>query len=316
MSALPVVLDADEVRAALSPAEAVRAIEDALRGGLDPSTDIARTAVDVPHGQLLLMPSAGERHVGVKIVGIAPDNPSHDLPRIHALYALLHASTLQPVALLDGTALTALRTPAVSVAAIRPALRRFAAPLRVVVFGAGPQAVGHIEALSSVVPVGSVTVVVRDPSRVRIPDVTVLAADDPGVADVLSAADVVVCATTAREPLFDSELLADRTVVVAVGSHEPAAREVDSAFCGRATVVVEDVATALREGGDVVLAIEDGSLDATRLVPLREAVLGQPPSELKPLLFKGSGMSWQDLVVAEAVLDARNDRRHEQVPRP
>ena len=75
---------------------------------------------------------------------------------------------------------------------------------------------------------------------------------------MLRAADVVVCATTARTPLFDSTLLTDDVIVIAIGSHEPDARELDGALMGRAQVVVEDVATALRECGDVVLAIADG----------------------------------------------------------
>ena len=90
--------------------------------------------------------------------------------------------------------------------------------------------------------------------------------------------------------------------MVAVGSHEPDARELDAPLLGRATVVVEDVATALREAGDVVLAIADGALAAADLVPMRDVVTGAVivPAD-RPLVFKSVGMSWQDLVVAEAV---------------
>jgi ornithine cyclodeaminase len=68
-------------------------------------------------------------------------------------------------------------------------------------------------------------------------------------------------------------------------------------------VVVEDVATALREAGDVVLAIDEGPLSSDDLVPMRDVVTGavSPPAD-RPLVFKSVGMSWQDLVVAEAVL--------------
>ena len=94
-----------------------------------------------------------------------------------------------------------------------------------------------------------------------------------------------------------------RDRVVAVGAHEPDAREVDAAFCARATVVVEDVATALRECGEVVLAAAEGALEVAGLVPMRDVVrgdhLGGP--EAGPVLYTGSGMSWQDLVIAEAV---------------
>jgi ornithine cyclodeaminase len=160
----------------------------------------------------------------------------------------------------------------------------------VVVYGTGPQGRGHLATLEAVAGVSTVDMV----GRAR--------AGSPEVALALGQADVVVCATTAREPLFDSALLRDSAIVLAVGSHEPDAREVDAAFCRRATVIVEDVATALRECGDVVLAIAEGALGEERLVPIRDAVSGPPLDG--PLLFKGSGMAWQDLVVAEAVLAA------------
>ena len=104
--------------------------------------------------------------------------------------------------------------------------------------------------------------------------------------------------------MFDSALLRDDAVVVAVGSHEPDARELDAPLLGRATVVVESVATALREAGDVVLAIADGSLTPVELVPMRDVVTGAVavPTD-RPMVFKSVGMSWQDLVVAEAVLE-------------
>jgi ornithine cyclodeaminase len=289
-------LDADAV-GALGPAGAVRAITDALRGGLDPATDPPRAAVGLSHGQFLLMPSEASAAAGVKVVTVAPDNPARGLPRIQAAYLLFDRETLVLRAVLDGTALTTLRTPAVSVAAVLPRLPD--RPLRVAVVGAGPQAIGHVTTLDAVRPLAATTYLVRDPSRTTLDAVRLgsLQSDE-----ALRAADVVVCATSARSPLFDSILLRDDVVVVAVGSHEPDARELDAPLLGRATVVVEDVATALREAGDVVMTITEGRLSAADLVPMRDVVTGAVtlPAD-RPLVFKSVGMSWQDLVVAEAV---------------
>ncbi|UWP85152.1 ornithine cyclodeaminase family protein [Dactylosporangium fulvum] len=301
-------LDAGEITRLLSPEEAVAVVEAALRGGLDPAAGVARSTVPLPAGELLLMPAWSAAHAGVKLAAVAPGNPALGLPRINAVYVLFDGTTLLPVALFDGTALTTLRTPAVSVAAVRAALGP--GPLRVVVFGAGPQGTGHVATLAAVAELSTVDVVVRSPDAVDRaapvaaggPPARVLRAGSVEVPEALRAADVVVCATTARTPLFDSALLAERAVVLAVGSHEPDAREVDAAFCRRATVVVEDVATALRECGDVVLAIGEGALSPDRLVPMRDVVRGTATLSGGPLLFKGSGMAWQDLVVAEAVL--------------
>jgi ornithine cyclodeaminase len=307
----PLVLDAAAVQAACSPAQAVQAITAALLGGLDPARDLAREAVAVRSGQLLFMPSdAGGSavHVGVKIVTIAPDNPARGLPRIQASYLLYDAGTLTPVAVLDGTALTTLRTPAVSVAAVRRRLLTGAAPMRVAVVGSGPQARAHVATLATLAParaVAAVTYLVRDPSRIDTltDDSSVGALHTPESDDVLRAADVIVCATSARTPLFDAGLVADHAVIVAVGSHEPDARELPAALCARATVVVEDVATALREAGDVCLALQEGALAAADLVTLADVVTGRVvPDPARPLIFKSVGMSWQDLVVAEAVL--------------
>ncbi|HEY0237596.1 MAG TPA: ornithine cyclodeaminase family protein [Friedmanniella sp.] len=284
-----------------------------MRDGFDPSTAAPRTFLPVAAGELIVMPAEGARHVGVKLVGVAPGNAARGLPRIGAVYVLFDAATMQPVATLDGTALTTLRTPATSIVGLRPWLRARRRPQHVVVFGGGPQGVGHVQALAAEVPLGDVTVVVRRPDAVTLPGggaaagATVLAADDPRVAEALRAADVVVCATTARTPVLDSDLVSDRVLVAAVGSHEPEAAEVDARFVRTATVVVEDVATALRECGDIVQAVAAGPTTEADLVPLTEVARGQHPATDGRVLFKGSGMAWQDLVVAEAVLD-RSER--------
>ncbi len=307
MSAL-LVLDGDAVRAACSPAAAVEAVTAALTAGLDPATDLPRQAVPLRSGQFLLMPSEGSRggHVGVKVVTVAPGNPARGLPRIQASYLLHDAGTLALVAVLDGTALTTLRTPAVSVAAVAARLAG-SGPLTLAVVGTGPQARAHVRTLAEAVgPPASVTHLVREPARVPPPDgAELVALGSARAADVLRGADVVVCATSARSALFAPELIGDTAVVIAVGSHEPDARELPGALLARSTVVVEDVGTALREAGDVVLARGEGVLVESDLVPMREVVTGRvTPDPARPLVFKGVGMSWQDLVVAEAVLRA------------
>ncbi len=132
--------------------------------------------------------------------------------------------------------------------------------MRVAVVGAGPQAVGHVATLAAVRPLEDATYLVRDPSRTTL-DAAALGSSQAN--ETLRRADVVVCATSARSPVFDSAVLSDEVVVIAIGSHEPDARELDTRLLARATVVVEDVATALREAGDVILAAADGVLART-----------------------------------------------------
>jgi ornithine cyclodeaminase len=126
-----------------------------------------------------------------------------------------------------------------------------------------------------------------------------LGRDDPRRDELVAGADVICCCTTAREPLFDGDLVADHACVVAIGSHEPDARETDDRLARRATVVVESRSSALREAGDVIAA----GLGPDDVVTLREVVGGAeiPPG---PRLFKSTGMAWQDAVVAGATLAA------------
>lgn len=308
------LIDADQLRGLVPMTSAVVALEAALLDGGVPGATPPRTTVLTGAGQVLLMPAATQRYVGVKLVTVAPDNGNLGLPRIQGVYVLMDAVTLSPRALIDGVALTSLRTPAVSAVAIR----RLAVqgPVRLVVIGTGPQGYGHVEAVAAVRQVSHVTVVGRD--RGKAVEMAQWAAHNGIGADVVAgsdlpddleapirAADVVVCATTSRYPVFDSRWLGDEATVVAVGSHEPDAREVDSDLVARATVVVEGKESAMREAGDVIMPIRDGEVGP-------DVIAGDLPGLVKgwtrpvpgrPRFFKSVGEAWEDLVVAGEALD-------------
>jgi ornithine cyclodeaminase/alanine dehydrogenase-like protein (mu-crystallin family) len=273
-------LAAADLAERVSVTAAIDALEAALLAGLDPEADPPRGVLALAGGELLVMPSAAAGHAVVKLVTVGGQ------PRIQGVCVVFDATTLAPVALVDGIALTNLRTPAVSALAVR----RLAATdaRRLLVFGRGPQAHGHVAAIRAVRPIEHVDMLGRD------------AVD---VDSLVATADVVCCATTAREPLFDGSLVADHATVVAIGSHEPDAREVDDALVRRATVVVESRASALREAGDVIGAIAAGALREDALVTLADVVCGRVvvPGD-RPRLFKSTGMAWEDAVVASALV--------------
>jgi ornithine cyclodeaminase/alanine dehydrogenase-like protein (mu-crystallin family) len=304
----PVWIDAEAVERLLPFPDAVDALEGALRHGLDPEEDPARAAIEADAGQLLLMPSRWQGEVGVKLATVAAANPARGLPRIQGVYVLFDAETLAPRALLDGIGVTSLRTAAVSALAVRHLARPDAR--RLVVYGSGPQAWSHVHALRAVRPLDQVGVVARDrdrleafvePWRAAGVSAEVLEGD---VSEALPAADVVCCCTTAREPLFDGSLISPGATVVAIGSHEPEAREVDDRLAGRSTVVVEARSAALREAGDVIQAIAAGALDADSLVTLGELVCDRVAlPEDRPRLFKSTGMAWEDVVVASTLAE-------------
>ncbi|MEU8620571.1 ornithine cyclodeaminase family protein [Streptomyces sp. NPDC048623] len=303
----PISLDAAAVARLLPPAAAADALAAVLRDGLDPESAPPRTAVPVPAGELLLMPAASASWAGVKITGVAPGNPDLGLPRITGSYLLLDGPTLRPVAVLDGAALTALRTPAVSALAIRHLVPP-GRPLRLLLFGSGPQAYGHLAAVLAEHEVTEAVVVARDQDRAALlaahaHDLGVPKARTGTAADVPDA-DLVVCCTTARTPLFDGRLVAPGATVVAVGSHEPDARETDTALVRRSAVYVESRAAAAREAGDLLIPQAEGAIGSGHVSgTLAELVTGRaaPPAEDAPRLFKSVGMAWEDLAVAVAV---------------
>jgi ornithine cyclodeaminase/alanine dehydrogenase-like protein (mu-crystallin family) len=122
------LIDADGLRRALPMAAAIDALERAFSGAL-PNAPL-RSHVETPAGTLLLMPAAGAEGVGVKLVTLTPSNPERGLPLIHALYALFDADTQAPLAILDGAALTALRTRVVVVSRTLERAEVLAAELR------------------------------------------------------------------------------------------------------------------------------------------------------------------------------------------
>lgn len=297
-------LDTETVFATLTPAEAVASLREALAGDFDPSNDIPRTISDISAGNMIFMPSEIGGWVGVKLAGVSVGNPERGLPRIMAQYLMYDSTTLELRTVIDGAALTTLRTPAVSLAAVEPALNRFTQPVNVVIFGAGPQGTGHADTIADVLDVelADLTFVVRSPDRVTA-DVRnrgkVLQAQTAEVDEALRVADIIVTATTASEPLFSADLVKPGAVVMACGSHDPHSRELPAELFTSALVIVEDLSNVLREGGDVVLAISDGALDADSLVTMKQFSNGEVSADAdQTVVFKGSGMSWEDLAVA------------------
>lgn len=303
-TSFPVILGADEV-AATGYRVATDAIADALRGGLDPAESLQRSIVDVPSGQLLLMPAEASGYVAVKMVAVAPDNPARGLPRIVGTLMLLDADTLVPLAIMDGAAVTALRTPAVSAAAAR-LLHPSGSPARLVVFGSGPQAAGHVRALGEVMELERVRIIARDAGRAGALAAALAAelridAAGGAAADVASAT-VIVCATTSAQPLFAADDVRPGALVIAVGSHEPGVLEMPAELLADAQVVVEDTASALRESGEVVAAVAAGLIEPDSLIDMPRLLRGEVTADdARIRIFKSMGMGWEDAVVAAAV---------------
>ena len=277
-----------------------RALPVAFRsGGL-----VDRFSIRAVGGELLIMPAADENTVGVKLAGVGSENNRYGLPRIQALYVVFDARNMSPLAVLDGTSLTTIRTAGQSAMIVR----RLAAPgaRQLVVFGSGPQARAHIEAVCAVRPIEKVRVIGRRPEPVAL-----LAAElssdrldvRAGTADDVMTAGVVVCATTSQTPVFDGTKLNEQALVVAIGSHTPDARELDDAVFSRAsTVLVEHRETALREAGDIIQALKATSLRPEQIMDFGDLAAGRLDATTGISVYKSVGMGYQDLAVVGQAL--------------
>jgi ornithine cyclodeaminase len=301
------LLDAAELRRRLPMPAAIDALEAGFREQ-DPSVAPLRSRLETPAGSLLLMPAFGEGGVGVKLVTLTPNNPERHLPLIGAVYVLFDGLTQTPEAIVDGAALTALRTAAVSGLATRHLANPDAD--RLVIFGAGVQARSHLDAMLAVRRIEHVTVVSRTLPRahslvdgVRERGV----AADVGEADDVTDADLICTCTTSDVPLFDGTRLTAGTHVNAVGSYQATARELDTTTLLRARVVVETREAAFAEAGELSIPIGEGAFGREHVVAdlaqmMRGAAVRSTASDIT--VFKSVGLAFEDLVVARAALDA------------
>jgi ornithine cyclodeaminase/alanine dehydrogenase-like protein (mu-crystallin family) len=303
-------LDAVDLLHRLPVTAAIDALEAGFREG-DPSVAPLRSHLETPAGTLLQMPAFGDAGVGVKLVTLTPANAERGLPFINAVYVLFDGETQVPDAIVDGAALTALRTAAVSGLATRHLANAHAR--RLVIFGAGVQARSHLEAMLAVRPIEHAIVVSRTPARAQALAETArgLGIDAAvGEAGDVADADIVCTCTTSDVPLFDGGMLAPGTHVNAVGSYRPAARELDTVAMTRARVVVETRDAAFEEAGELCIPIGEGVFGRDHVVAdLAQVVHGTEvrTSADDITIFKSVGLAFEDLIVARAAVDAPTD---------
>jgi ornithine cyclodeaminase/alanine dehydrogenase-like protein (mu-crystallin family) len=260
--------------------------------------------------ELLLMPAHGEEGAGLKLVSIVRGNPGRGLPLIQGLYVLLTRDGLTPELVIDGAALTALRTAAVS--ALATSLLARPDSRRLVVFGAGEQAAVHVAAMRTVLPIEHVTVVGRTSASQRAATLVsdLLASDieaTVGTPASVADADVICTCTTSATPVFSNADLQPGVHVNAIGAYRLDMREIPNDCLSRAVLVVESVDATLAEAGDVVAAIDSGALPAEgfarELHELLTGTIGRS-SDDEVTVFKSVGLSIEDLIVARAAADA------------
>jgi ornithine cyclodeaminase len=244
--------------------------------------------------------------LGIKIASVYSQNPTHGLPMIAATVLILSPETGFPLALMDGTSLTGIRTGAGGGLAADLLARPDAAVVGL--FGAGVQARAQLEAVLAVRSIRRVNLLSRTKASAQKlaaeiagwPDAPeVVLTDSPR--ETITEADIIIGATTSTTPLFDGSDLKPGTHVTGVGSFTPQMQEIDAVTVARARIVVDSREACLAEAGDLI--IPGAKIDAE----LGEIVNGTQPgrqSSAEITFFKSVGVAVQDAAAGAAVLAA------------
>ena len=294
-------IDADELFRLVPLADALSALRSCFASG---PTHVDRVHSTAGGGELLVMPAAAGDAAGVKLVGIQPANQARGLPIIQGVYVLFDMRIGQPVALLDGAALTTLRTPMISALATDALARRDVRSLGII--GTGPQAVAHVQAVRVVRPdVDNLVVAGRTAAHVgHVVDDLVGAGESATAGSYADAAacDIVCAATRAGSALFGLADVRPGTHLNLVGSYRLDLREVAADLVAGSTIAVDDLAAAKAEAGDLHLAVEEGKWSWDKVAgDLTDLASGRlrRTSDTEITLFKSVGLAVQDLAIAQ-----------------
>jgi len=274
-----------------------------------------RTVIRIPQTRdaFGVMPAylSAPKTIGAKIVSVFPGNHGTELDSHQGAVLLFDRDNGSLAALLDATAITTIRTAAVSAVATRALARVNASTLAII--GSGVQARAHVEAMCAVRPIASLRVWSRNSEHAR--DLAAFARDHFHLeasaastgAEAVSHADIVCTVTSATEPVLNGEWLKPGTHVNAVGACTPNAQEIDSEVVVRSRLYVDRREAALKEPGDILIPLQNGEIGPEHIVAeLGDVLIGRGVgrrNDAEITLFKSLGLAVEDLAAAAHVYE-------------
>jgi ornithine cyclodeaminase len=304
------VLNQREVEELLDMAGCVEAMEGALAALARGEVSMPLRFLINPEGQpsfLGLMPAhrAGDRPLySLKTVCVFPDNPKRGLDAHQGTVTLFDGETGETRALLNASAVTAIRTAAVSAVATRLLAREKTRKLAIL--GAGVQARSHLEAIPVVRSFEQVSVYSPTAKHARVVAREYGAEAVGSAEEAVREADVVVTATNSSEPVLSRDWLKRGAHVNAVGGRPPQMRELDTPTVAGSALFVDRRESAEQEAGDYRAALEEGAIGPDHIrAELGEVVIGARPGRADDdelTVFRSLGLAVEDLAAAEYVV--------------
>lgn len=250
--------------------------------------------------------------VGLKIVSRVPNNAKVCLPINVGMIIIFDVLTGLPLLVLEASYITDIRTGALTGVACKHLARSNSEILAII--GTGSQARTQVLAIVKVLNIVEIRVFSRKPTRINhfiqamknsLMDINFVPCNSSK--EAVRGADVVVCATSASNPVLFRDWVDLGTFVCAIGAHTPYDREVDSETVRDASIIVADCRkSVLTFGGDVVIPINEGLIDEKQVIDLGELILGRKryiQSESKIAFFKSVGFAGVDIYIAKKLLE-------------
>lgn len=315
-----------DIRQALSYEEMMAAVEEAfLLFAQGQCTMADRSALTQGTTTLATMPCFAGGYAATKLIASSPENPRRGLPSLYGTVLLSQGDTGQPVALLEGNTLTALRTGAIGGLAARHLAREDASSAGLV--GCGVQGLHQLAFLCRVRPIRTVYLYnhgakdlgpfLRQLEAMTGPNPPApVICPDPDT--LLAQSDIVVTATPARTPLFADDPAPFRgKCLIAVGSWQPEMRELPEAIWQATQEVFLELPFACEESGDLSQPLASGALKPAGLRYFGDYLLAKKAGRQQPLpetrYFKSVGMAVFDAIAARNVYLAAQEKGLGQV---
>ena len=261
--------------------------------------------ITFPHGDFRTMPAylPAEQIAGIKCVNVHPANPGKGLPTVMALTTILDIETGLPLAILNATGLTDLRTGAAGAIATKYLAGKRSVTVGLV--GTGRQAAAQLEAISRETEVSGVRAWNRkQESAEKFAKKYTRYDCRTGTLPFVCDCDVIVTTTPSRSPIVMDEWVHEGTHINAIGADAPGKEELDPAILERAMVIVDDPVQAIHSG-EINVPIRDGKFSPGEISgTLGEVVLGRKKrtSSGQITIFDSTGLAIQDLAIASIAM--------------
>lgn len=302
------ILTKKEIENLLSPEEVINAITKAFTLFYQEQFHMPdRMHAHQGDNTLLLMPCFTESCFGTKLVSVNPQNSQKGKPSIYGVMTLNDGETGEPLALLNGAALTAIRTGAVGAIGVKHTSPENSTKLGII--GTGIQGFTQAIFASSIRPVREILVYDRNEEKAKefiielkkaLPNIEISICSESET--LVEQSEIIICTTSSQTPVIpdNSDLLKGKSFI-GIGSYKPDMREFPDALFPLVDQVWVDTPFAAKESGDLSIPLSEKKLTANQIKPISELIIKQNIDQSKTTFFKSVGMALFDVVVAECM---------------